>query len=171
MCEPVSMGTLFAATLAMSTASAAAGLVGQQQAYNTNAANAANTMRIQNSQTNLGIQQTEAANSQKAQDQQIEMLKAAATAQASAGESGTAGNSVDALIGDYHAAEGRYMNSLSVQNQMNRQQAGMEKQAQQASAQNQVNAVAKPDFLGAALRIGGDALSGYNKTIGRNATK
>jgi hypothetical protein len=165
------MGTLFAASLAMSAGSAIAGVVGQQQAYSTNAANAQAAQRINNQQTNIGIQQSEAAAGQKAQDQQIEMLKAAATARASANEAGVSGNSVDALIGDYHAAEGRYMNSLDTQNQWNRAQADMQKQGQAVQAQNQINSVAAPDYLGAALRIGGGGIDAYNKTYGRNGAK
>jgi len=159
MCDPISM------TVAMSSALSIAQLAGQAQQYTANARNAAQAMRTQNTQTNTNIQQNEAANSQKAQDQQVEMLKAAATAAASAGESGTDGNSVDALIGDYHAAEGRYLNSLDVQNRWNRAQAENEKQGQSVSAQNQVNSVAKPDYIGAALRIGGDSLNAYNKYV------
>jgi hypothetical protein len=165
MCEPVSMTTLLATSLAMSTATQVAGQIGQAQQYNANAASALQSMQLANKQTNLGIQQSEAANSQKAQDQQVEMLKAAATARASAGESGVEGNSVDALIGDYHASEGRYLNDLSTQNQWNRQQASVQKQGNVATAQRQINSVAKPDYLGAALRIGGDGLNSYTNNV------
>jgi hypothetical protein len=171
MCEPVSMTTLLAAGLAMSTATAAAGVVGQKQQFDTNAASALQAMKIQNTQTNLGIQQKEAASGVQAQQAQTDMLKAAATAAASAGESGTSGNSVDALIGDYHATEGRYMNDLATQGVWDRAQADVSKQGQQAQAQARVNSVAKPDFLGAALRIGGDTLTNYTTLYGKDATR
>ena len=150
-----------ATSLAMSAASTAVGVIGQQQQFNANAANAVQAQQIQNTQTNIGIQQSEAASGLRAQQSQSDMLKAAATAAASAGESGTAGNSVDSLIGDYHASEGRYLNSLATQGQWNRDQAAVQKQGQAAQAQGRINSVAKPDFLGAALRIGGDALNTY----------
>jgi hypothetical protein len=162
---------MFASMLAVSAASTTAGLVGQQQAYNANAANAAQSLKIQNRQTNYGIQQQEAANSVNAQQTQTDMLKAAATAAASAGENGVSGNSVDALISDYHAAEGRYFNDLQTQQQWNRQQADVTKQGQVATAQRQINSVAKPDFIGAALRIAGGGLDAYNRTYGEEAVR
>jgi hypothetical protein len=171
MCEPVSMSTLFLTSLAMSTATTAVGAIGQQKQYNANAANAQQSMNLQNKQTNIGIQQSEAAKGLKAQDVQTEMLKAAATAKASANENGVSGNSVDALIGDYHASEGRYLNSLEQQGAWDRSQADVQKQGQAAQAQRQINSVAKPDFLGTALRIGGGAFDAYRSTYGKDATR
>jgi hypothetical protein len=171
MCEPVSMSTLFLTSLAMSAATTVASTVGQKQQYDANAANAQQSFNLQNKQTNNAIQQSEAASGLKAQQVQTDMLKAAATAKASANEIGVSGNSVDALIGDYHASEGRYLNSLDTQNQWNRTQAGVEKQGQAATAQRQINSVAAPDFIGAALRIGGGALDAYNMTYGKDAKR
>lgn len=139
--------------------------MGQQQQFKANAANAEQSFRLQNSQTNLFIQQSEASDSLKAQQVQTDMLKAAATAKASANESGVSGTSVDALINDYHASEGRYVSALVQQSGWDRQQAAMQKQGQKAQAQRQINSVAKPDFIGAALRIGGDALSSYDRNF------
>src|SRR4051812_26825310 len=100
MCDPV---TLSMSALAIASASEVANVFGQQQMYKANARNAANAFQVQNSQTNASIQQNEAAAGLKAQQSQVEMLKAAATAKASAGESGTSGNSVNALIDDFHS--------------------------------------------------------------------
>jgi len=171
MCEPVSLTTLMAASLAMSTATGVVSYLGQQQQESANRHNAEASFALQNQQTNLGIQQGEASDSLKAQQSQVEMLKAAATAKATAGATGTSGNSVDALIGDYHASEGRYLNSLSTQGVMDRQQAGIEKLGQAATAQRQINSVPKPNFLGAALRIGADSLNNYTNIYGKYATK
>jgi hypothetical protein len=164
------MATLFETGLAISAASAGASVIGQQQQYSANKANAEQSFRIQNQQTNLGIQQQEASDGLKAQQSQTDMLKAAATAKASAGESGTAGNSVDSLIGDYQAAEGRYLNSLTTQQQWDRAQAAVQKQGQAATAQARINSVAPPDFLGAALRIAGDGLNQYTNLYVRPST-
>jgi len=171
MCEPVSLTTLFATTLAVSAASAGAGLIGQAQQYNANKNSAEQSFRLQNRQTNLGIQQSEAAASQRAQQTQTDMLKAAATAAASAGENGVSGNSVDALINDYHSAEGKYLSDLTTQNQWNRAQADVQKQGQAANAQRQINSVAKPDFIGAALRVAGDGLNSYTNLWAKDATR
>lgn len=171
MCEPVSLSTLFFTTLGLSAASATAGVIGQAQQYNANAANAAQAMRTQNAQTNLGIIQSEAADGRKAQDTQADMLRAIATAKASANEGGVAGNSVDALIGDYYASEGRFMNDLATQGVWSRAQADLDKQGQRAQAKGRINSVSKPDFMGAALRIGGDALGSYTNLWGKDATR
>src|SRR4051812_21688355 len=103
MCEPVSLSTLMATTLGVSAAAQTIGFIGQQQQYNANAASAAQSLKLQNQQTNLGIKQSEAEDSVKAQQSQRDMLTAAATAAASAGENGVSGNNVSELIGDYHA--------------------------------------------------------------------
>ena len=169
MCEPVSLSTLFYTSLAMSAATSAAGLVGQAQQYSANKANAEQAFRVQDRQTNLSVQQQEAADAKQAQQSQIEMLKSAATARASAGEAGVIGNSVDALIGDYYASEGRYLNSLATQGRWNRAQADLQKRGQAATAQGRINSVAKPDFIGAALRIGGDALDKHYELFDRPA--
>jgi hypothetical protein len=148
---------------ALTIATEVAGVIGQQKQYNANAANAQQSMNLQNKQTNIGIQQSEAAKALEAQNTQTDMLKAAATAKASANENGVSGNSVDALINDYHASEGRYLNSLDTQNQWNRSQADVQKAGQAATAQRQINSVAKPDFIGAALRIAGDGVNRYSQ--------
>jgi hypothetical protein len=168
MCDPVS---LTVALTGLTIGKEVAGLAGQAQAYNQNAASAAQSLRLQNRQTNLGIQQKEASNSLKAQQTQSDMLKAAATAAATAGENGISGNSVDALINEYHASEGRYFSSLQTQAQWDRTQADVTKQGQVAQAQRQVNSVAKPDYIGAALRIAGSGLDAYDRTHPKDATR
>ncbi|MBN9546958.1 MAG: hypothetical protein J0I19_15935 [Alphaproteobacteria bacterium] len=169
MCEPVSMGTLLAVSLGMSAATGVTSFLGQQQQEIANRHNAENSFRIANQQTNLGIQQQEAADSQQAQQSQREAITAASTARASAGETGTAGASVDNLVNDYHATEGRFFNDLATQGAWNRAQADVQKQGQVATAQRQILSVPKPNILGAALRIGAGALDGYNNTYGRLA--
>jgi hypothetical protein len=121
LCDPV---TLTAITLGVSAGSAGLGVIGQMQ-QNAEAKGAFNN---QTRQTDIGTQQQETADSVKAQQTQKQMLEAAATAKQSAGETGTAGNSVDALINDYHATEGQYMSNLATQQQWNRSQAGVQKQ-------------------------------------------
>jgi len=165
MCDPVSMSV---AMVGLTIAQQGAQLAGQKQAYEQNANSAAQSMRIQNKQTNLGIQQKEAASGLKAQQNQTDMLKAASTAAASAGESGTSGNSVDALINDYHASEGKYFSSLETQSRWDRSQADMQKQGQQAQAQARVNSVGKPDYIGAALRIASSGLDQYSDSQKRS---
>lgn len=153
MCDPVS------AAVALSTASAGLKIAGQMQ-QNGEAKKAFN---IQNAQTNLGLAQSQAANSLKVQQNQTDMLKAASTAAASAGESGTSGNSVDALIQDYHASEGRYRNSIQTQNQWDIAQGEAQKQGQKANAQSKmVSPMAT--YIGGALHIVSAGLDSYTQT-------
>lgn len=159
------------ASLGMSAATGAVSYVGQQQQASANRDNAMQSLRLENQQTNLGVQQSEASDSLKAQQSQIDMLKAAATAKATAGESGTSGNSVDELLGDYHASEGRYLTSLATQDTYNRQQAQMQAQGEAATTQRQINSVPAPNFLGAALRIGAESLNSYTNLYGKSATR
>lgn len=166
MCDPVSMT---AAAVGLAVAQQGAQLAGQAKAYNANAANAGASMRLQNAQTNMQTQQREVSASNEAQDTQRQQLQAASTAENSAGESGTSGNSVDALINDYKSSEGRYMNNLSVQQGWNRTQAENTKAGQSAQAQYRINQVAKPDFIGAALKIAGTGMGAYNSNFGKPA--
>jgi hypothetical protein len=153
MCDPVS------ASIALATATSAL-KVGAQLQQNGEAKRAFN---LQNAQTNLGLTQSQAANSLKIQQNQTDMLKAASTAAASAGENGTAGNSVDALINDYHASESRFRNSLETQNQWDTVQADAQKQGQKINAQSKMVSPTAA-YLGAALHIGAAGLDSYNQT-------
>lgn len=161
------MGMLMASTLAMSTATTAASYIGQSQAASANKVAAINAMGINSRQTNMGMMQEDAAASLRAQQSQSQQLQAASTAAASAGENGVSGNSVDALINNYKSAEGNYFNSLATQGQWDRSQGQAQKVGQTVQAEDQINRVPAPTFLGAALRIGGDAFGAYNSTYGQ----
>jgi hypothetical protein len=115
MCLPV-IGAI------ASIGSAVAGFAGaQQQADATNAAylaNAAEANRAAGQQyANLNIKsdQTRASAQGEAFDQSIEALRKRSTAQVAASEAGVSGLSVDALIGDIYAQEGRRFDRLDTQ--------------------------------------------------------
>jgi hypothetical protein len=154
------------AALGIGAASAGMGVIGQMQ-QNSEAKGAFNS---QNRQADIGLQQQQSSDSVRAQQTQKQMLEAASTAAQSAGESGTAGNSVDALINDYHATEGQYMNNLATQNKWNVAQVGSQKSGFRAQAQSRMVSPTAA-YLGAALKVGNDGLNSYSKVFKPDATR
>jgi hypothetical protein len=136
-------------------------------ANNKNAEQTAGQLREQQAQTNESI----AREKFKAG---IAGQQARATATAAAAEGGVSGNSVDALLSDFRLQESTYTESLTRQQQFNN--AGTDSNiasvlsgnAAQNTAMNQ--AVAQPDYLGAALRVGAGSL-GYIRDYKRDYTR
>lgn len=163
MCDPVTMSV---AALGITAASSGMAVIGQMQQN----ASAKTGFNNQNRQADIGLQQQQASDSVKAQQTQKQMLEAAATAKASAGESGTAGNSVDALVDDYHATEGQYLSNLQTQNAWNEAQTQMQKQGYKATAQSRMVSPTAA-YLGAALRVAGTGVDQMSNNLKRqNAT-
>jgi len=96
---------------------------------------------------------------------------ARATARTAAGEAGVAGLSVEALLNDFTAQEGRYRYGVRRNNELVTDQLTAEMEGARAQAQGRIHSitslnlepVSRPTYLGAALRIGGDALGAYAK--------
>lgn len=116
--------------------------------------------------------QKDAAHSQDMLANQIAGAKARATARVAAGEAGVSGLSVDSLVADFHRQEAMYRNSAENNRENERAQVQMEKQGLRAQADGRIQSVrpyvrdpiSRPDFLGAALRVGAggmDAISRY----------
>lgn len=116
--------------------------------------------------------QKDAAHSQDMLANQIAGAKARATARVSAGEAGVSGLSVDSLVADFHRQEAMYRSSAENNRENERAQVQMEKQGLRAQADGRIQSVrpyvrdpiSRPDFLGAALRVGAggmDAISRY----------
>ena len=82
-----------------------------------------------------------------------------------------AGLSVEALLNDFTAQEGRYRYGVRRNNELVTDQLTAEMEGARAQAQGRINSipslnlepVSRPTYLGAALRIGGDALGAYAK--------
>jgi hypothetical protein len=158
MCEPTTM-------LALSIASSAAGLYSQQQAMQAQAAS--NKAQYDNQMTAFRYNQ---ANNQLSRVQEAENLaqqrvtnnsaavRAMSTARVSAGESGVSGLSVDALLADLAGRAG-VDNTTAETNYLRRDRAiqadQMNNWAGTASAINRLETPKTPDYLGAALKIGG----------------
>lgn len=97
---------------------------------------------------------------QTSMNQNAERARAArSTAAVSAAEAGTGGASVEALLGEYTRAELNYQAGLIRKQRFVDIQYENEKRAARYGAQSAINAAvptaAGPDYIGAALRIGG----------------
>ena len=147
----------------LSAVSAVAGLAGQASAANSmaasNAAQGRNLMlsRAQNAnQVNLERVQAGDAAGQKINANNMALREAQASTVARAGPSGL---SVDALLGDMGRKGASYNDSVNAN--LERTNLAMDNQltnlnTQTSSGFNQMKTPAAPDYLGTALRIGGD---------------
>jgi hypothetical protein len=113
-------------------------------------------------------QETDAA-AQKIQEGNIQGAKARSTALAAAGEAGVSGLSVNSLLSDFMAQEARYRSSVKTNLGYANSQLEDQKQGVYAEATGRAQSiqpyikepVATPDYVGAALRVGGSATSAY----------
>jgi len=178
MCDPV---TLAAASLAVGTASAAVGYMGQQQAFN--AQTQSNKMAQQYAvdaanQTYAATQnrmaQEQAAASTEKMNANIASAEARATAMTAAGEGGVQGNSVSQLLASYYSKQGRYNEALDTNLQMSRQALADSMDQTRNGTISTINSLPtpqRPSFLDAAIRVAGSGLSAagdyYSMTKGK----
>lgn len=168
MCPPAVMA-------ALTIASTAASLYGQQQAANAqekandaaykNAVTANNQKNAQISQRQ--IQERDAATG-KIMQNNIEATRAKATAKVSASGAGVGGVSINSLMDDLSSSQGRY--NASVGENLRAGYAGADWERvnsynSMASSINSLKAPAMPNYLGAALQIG-TAVDTYNTKSG-----
>lgn len=138
----------------------------QQAAYQAQAA-AAEQQRALQEQSSIRMQQ---AQQQEATGRELEQVsrksqEALARARVSAGESGVAGASVQALMDDYtrqeagyRAASLRQQELTGVGTGLGLEQAGLASQQRLIGINQPIN---KPSVLGAVLQAGSQAMSGY----------
>lgn len=153
-------------TLLITAGTALTGLAQQDQAVSAqnqfNDQQRQNTIHAMNenlSQIELAKQQATTQAGQKQFENTIAMQKAQSTARTTAGENGVAGLSVDALLSEIEASGLRYNDSVSANlkdsiDNLNTQRTSASRNA--ASQVNQLKAPQAPDYIGAALRIGGE---------------
>ncbi len=166
MCDPVSISMAVIGGL-----QAGAQVAGQrqqakaQQKYQAQAA-VAERQRFQQEQTSMRMRQ---AQEQEAVGRELEQVSkksqaALARARVSAGESGVAGASVQALMDDYMRQEGGYRAALLRQQELGGISTGMGlEQAGFATQQRQIGInqpISKPGFLEGALGVASGAMSG-----------
>lgn len=129
------------------------------------AANAQNAYYMQNAREaqraavetyvhqNIRLNQEKMAADQEAFENSVKALEKRGTAFASAGEAGVSGLSVDALVGNIFAQEGRQRMSVDTQYQMNRANVLSEMEETHGRAQARINSVQRANSPSAASYI------------------
>jgi len=134
-----------------------------------NAENASITATTNYKNLNIKMQQEDLTRHQSKFQTRIEAAQAAATADVAAGQGGVSGLSVEQLLRDIWAQEGRNSQALDSNAQMNRAYLEGEKRAAQLGSQNQINSVPIPEkpsfapYLINAFGSGINAYTGYQK--------
>lgn len=145
MCLAVVGAILAVGQAAAGFAGASAQADAQNEFYMQNAREAQRAATVQ--YTNLSIrrdQTLESANN-KLFDQSIEALKARGTANTAAGEAGVGGNTVDDLINDLFAQEGRRSQALDTQFKMDAREIQTQMDNSQGQAQQRINSVQRAE--------------------------
>ena len=170
MCHPAAIPIATAVIGAASSGMQFAGArrqAKQQEAYQRQA-QAAERQRFQQEQTSMRMRQ---AQEQEAVGRELEQVSkksqaALARARVSAGESGVAGASVQALMSDYMRQEAGYRSALLRQQELGALGTGLGlEQAGFATQQRMIGLsqpIDKPSGLGALLQAGQQAMSGYS---------
>lgn len=163
------------AMAALSIASTAAGLYGQMQQANAMEdynKDMARNATIANNQRNAQINQRQIQERDSAQGRimqnNLEATRAKAAAKVSASSAGVSGLSVDALINDMGASQGRYNASVGENLRASTAAADWDRVASynnMASTINGLRAPTMPNYFGAALQIG-TAVDDYNTRTG-----
>lgn len=150
----------------LNSAAIVAGVAGQQQAANQQLnyqQQAIQSNKVVALQQSADIRQREAqekeALSRKQIEASIEGRRARSRAVVAAGDSGAAGNSVNALLSDLAMQEGRYKAAIGRQSEFVSTAADLNIESIRTGTTNtniRANApVSQPNYLAAALRIGG----------------
>jgi len=141
----------------------------QQEFAKRNAINAANQAATQYSNLNIRAQEEDLARHQQKFQTGIEAAQAASTMEVAASQGGVAGLSVDQMLRDLYAQEGRNSAALDANHQISRRYLEGEKKAAQLSSQSQINSIPIPEkpsfapYLIKAFGSGLDSLAGYQK--------
>lgn len=128
----------------------------------------------ENQYSNIGIraQQESAAASQQQQQTNIEAAQAAASVEVAAGEGGVTGLSVDHVLRDLYAQQGRSDSAMDANQRMSRGYLEGEMKAAEAGGQSQINSVPipeKPSFTPFLLNAFGSGLNAYSNSLTRKS--
>lgn len=178
MCEPATI-----AYLAVSAGSVISELDGQRKAGKAEARyqkDTINSNKVVAAQQMSDIRQREAQEAESLSRQQfeasIEGRQARSTAAVAAGDSGAAGQSVDALLSDMAAKEGRYREAIGRQKDFNSAGAYLQVSSIKTGVMNDnvrtARPIAQPNYLGGLLKIGAatiGAMGGLGGGSGRSS--
>jgi hypothetical protein len=143
----------------------------QMETHRQNAINASRAAENQYSNISIRAQQEEMARSQQQIETNIEAAKATSTVEVAASEGGVTGLSVDAVLRDIYAQQGRNEAALDANSRMSRDYLAGEMKSAEAGGQSQINAVPipeKPSALPHFLNAFGSGLSAYSGAIKRD---
>jgi hypothetical protein len=117
--------------------------------------------------------QEKAAAGQELEQTNRDAAQARGTARTTTGEAGVSGITVDGLIADYNAQQGRFertneQNLAMTQNQLRDQLSGVK--ANTEGRINSVQRVAKPSFAPYAIGIAASGLDAYNGKLKKDVT-
>lgn len=142
----------------------------QMEHQRQNAINASRAAENQYSNINIRAQQEDAARVQQQQQTNIEAAQAASTVEVAAGAGGVSGLSVEHVLRDIYARQGRNEAALDVNQRMSRDYLMGEKRAAEAGGQSQINSVPipeKPSFAPFILNAFGSGLNAYGNYLQR----
>lgn len=142
----------------------------QMEVQRQNAINASRAAENQYSNINVRAQQEDMARNQQQQQTNIEAAKSASTVEVAASEGGVSGLSVDAVLRDIYAQQGRNEAALDVNQRMSRDYLMGEKKSAEAGGQSQINSVPipeKPSFAPYLLNAFGTGLNAYSNYVKR----
>lgn len=134
----------------------------QNQYYMQNAMEAQRAARDAYVSQNTRLHQEKQAADQKTFETSVEALKKRGTARTSAGEAGVSGLSVDALVGDLFAQEGRQKVAIDTNYDMTRQDIISQMDETRARAQQRINSVQRASGPSAASYL----ISGLSGAVG-----
>lgn len=117
----------------------------QNEYYMANAREAQRAATDQYMYQNRRLVQEKNATSQEMFEDSVAALEKRGSAYTSAGEAGVSGLSVDALVGNIFAREGRQRMALDTQYQMNRDNVLSEMEQTRAQAQGRINSVRRAE--------------------------
>jgi len=171
MCDFIAIASMgLGIASSMMEYSAAKSQYAQQMAFNRrNAENAANQAATQYSNLNIKAQQEDLARHQSKFQTGIEAAQAKSTMEVAASQGGVSGLSVDQMLRDLYAQEGRNSAALDANHQMSRHYLEGEKKAAQLGSQGQINSLPIPEkpsfapYLIKAFGSGLDAAAGGMK--------
>jgi len=134
--------------------------------------NAAKQAEAQYSNLNIKANQEDQARHQSKFETGLEAARAASSLEVAAAQGGVSGLSVDSLLRDIYAQEGRNSSALDANARMNRDYLKGEMKAVELGSQSQINAVPIPEkpsfapYLINAFGSGLNAYAGYKKRKG-----
>lgn len=172
MCDPISLAgfAIGAASQVTSFMSASSQAKTQNQLAENNRIEANKAAADQYAQIQERMLQEKAAAGRDLEDANVTTAKARGTAQVTSGEVGITGITVDSLIADYNAQQGKFertneQNLKMTQDQLRANLDGVKSQAE--SRINSVQKAAKPSFLPYAIGIASSGLDSYTNKIKR----